>query len=72
VTQQPRDAIRPVSDRPANPEPAAPSSPSLPAKAAGWNWRLVVFLWITSMLFLGVYEFLCAFLRVVFHPVASP
>jgi len=76
VTQQPRDAIRPTPERPPGAEPAAAApgnreTPSGPPAVPAWNWQLVVFLWITSMLFLGLYEFLSAFLRVFFFP-ASP
>jgi len=76
VMQHPRDAIRPTPERPTGAEPAAAApdkreTPGGPPAVPVWNWRLVVFLWITSMLFLGLYEFLSAFLRMVFFP-SSP
>ena len=66
-TSQPvRDAIRP------SPSPArrgagrtAAAPPGRPA--APGPWKLVLFLWLSAMVFLGLYEFLWALLRALFH-----
>jgi hypothetical protein len=54
----PAAAPAPAADAPAEapPEAAAPGR-------VGWGWRVVLFLWATSFLFLLVYEVLAAVLK---------
>ncbi len=79
-TQQPREGIRPPGDRP-EPAAAAPvapvastpparektAPPGPPTPRPRWQWQLVIFLWITSLLFLSLYEFLWTFFRLLFR-----
>jgi hypothetical protein len=65
------------ADKPAVPAPPAASEPAArpdsplsappaatsPAPRLAWGWRLALFLWLTSFVFLLIYELLIALFR---------
>jgi len=65
---EPSEPAAPVSPPAAAAAPSAiaakekPAQPPVPPRPR-WNWQLVTFLWITSLLFLSLYELLWAFFR---------
>jgi hypothetical protein len=63
-----RPAAHPPGPQP-EPLPPTVAAPGSPGKQPlpSWHWRLVVFVWFSAMIFLGLYEFLYMLLKAIFH-----
>lgn len=57
----PRQAVQ------TSPQADPPTKESANKPVPPWNWRLIVFLWFSALLFLGLYEFLYTLLRALFR-----
>ena len=63
----PRPSTQVQSEKPAPPAPPAEGPPrdEGPAPRLHWGWRLALFLWFTSFLFLLLYDVLSGIFRVI-------